>query len=98
MSIWEHFLNSLATRGGNILVLIFFVVGLFFAVLHVLHHGESAAVEVRTVVMSTFSGFSGALLQALVGGQSRQRAGEIPTPPNGKPIEIPANTDVPSRR
>lgn len=81
MERWEHFLNSLATRGGNIVILLLCASGLFFAVLHVLHHAETGT-EVRTVIMSTFSAFTGALLQALMGGSSRQRQGE-----NGKHVD-----------
>lgn len=79
MHRWEQFLNSLATRGGNIFLLAVFVLMLGGLVLHTLHHAEINT-EVKTVVLSTFSGFTGALIAALQGGGSRQRNGE-PNPP-----------------
>jgi hypothetical protein len=77
MNRWETFLNSLATRGGNILLLTFFVLFLGVLVVHVLHHPETNA-DVKTVLLSTFSGFTGALIAALQGGGSRQRNNEQP--------------------
>lgn len=88
MENWEHFLNSLATRGGNIVILLCVSVLLGFGVLHILHHGE-VNVEAKTVVLATFSAFTGALLQALMGGSSRQRQadrnGEV-APINGNGV------------
>lgn len=63
---WQYFLNSLATVGGNLLVLVLFVLLLLGLVLHVLHD-QGANGQIVTVVLSTFSGFAGALLQALRG-------------------------------
>ncbi len=67
MEAWKEFLDSLATRGGNVFLLGLFVGGFSLLVLHVLHHAEPNA-EVRTVVLSTFSTFTGALVGALTGG------------------------------
>lgn len=66
MKTWAAFLDSLGTRGGNILILLAATGGLFLAALHIMHHTDKS--EVATVVLSTFSGFSGALLNALVSG------------------------------
>jgi hypothetical protein len=63
---WQYFLNSLATVGGNLLVLVLFVLLLLGLVLYVLHD-TGANAQIVTVVLSTFSGFAGALLQALRG-------------------------------
>jgi hypothetical protein len=68
MDSWQKFLNSLGTPGGNLLLLVIFVSCLLGLVLHVLHHGDDG--QVTTVILSTFSGFSGALLQALRGRSS----------------------------
>jgi len=75
-SSWERFLNSLATRGGNILVLLILWLVMGMLVYHVLHHAEING-EAKTVVLTTFSGFTGALIAVLQGGQSRQRGGDV---------------------
>lgn len=75
LSSWERFLNSLATRGGNILLLALLWAGMGVLVWHILHHPE-VNVEAKTVVLATFSGFTGALTAMLQGGQSRQRAAD----------------------
>lgn len=74
MQKWQAFLNSISTPGGNLLLLAVFVSCLLGLVLHVLHHGDDN--QVTTVILSTFSGFSGALLQAL-----RGRSSDIPSIP-----------------
>lgn len=74
MTKWQFFLSSLSTPGGNLFLLVVFVGLLLALVLHVLHHSDSG--QVTTVILSTFSGFSGALLQAL-----RGRSSDIPTTP-----------------
>lgn len=66
MGYWERFLDGLSSRGANVLILLICSGGLFAAVFHILHHGDKS--EVATVVLSTFSGFTGALLNALVSG------------------------------
>ena len=66
MNAWAKFLDSLGSRGGNIFILLMANFGLFVAAMHMLHHGDKS--EIATVILSTFSGFSGALLNALVSG------------------------------
>lgn len=66
MNAWAKFLDSLGSRGGNIFILLLATGGLFLAAIHMLHHGDKS--EIATVILSTFSGFSGALLNALVSG------------------------------
>lgn len=73
METWQKFLNSISTPGGNLLLLAVFVSTLLGLVLHVLHHGDTG--QVQTVILATFSGFSGALLQAL-----RGRTSDVPAP------------------
>jgi hypothetical protein len=73
MDSWQKFLNSISTPGGNLMLLVLFVASLLGLVLHVLHHGDEG--QVQTVILTTFSGFSGALLQAL-----RGRSSDIPVP------------------
>ncbi len=74
MDRWQKWLNSIATPGGNLLVLSLFVIALLTVVIFEIHHGLEG--QVQTVVLSTFSGFSGALLQAL-----RGRSTDVPSPP-----------------
>lgn len=63
---WNEFLQSLGTRGGAIFLLtLIFLGGMFFS-LHLIHHGEAAS-PLAASLMSTFAGFSGALLMALKG-------------------------------
>lgn len=66
MDRWHQFLDSLATRGGNILLLFVAAALLMVLVMHVLHHDSTS--QTATVVTTIFSGFAGALLQALQGG------------------------------
>jgi hypothetical protein len=74
MQKWQSFLNSIATPGGNLLVLCIFVVALLVVMIFEIHHSDEG--QVQTVVVATFSGFSGALLQAL-----RGRTTDVPAPP-----------------
>ena len=73
MQKWQAFLTSISTPGGNLFVLCIFVSALLALVLHILHHGDNG--QVTTVILSTFSGFSGALLQGL-----RGRTSDVPPP------------------
>jgi hypothetical protein len=65
MKWWEEFADTLNTRGGTIALLFMSCVGLFFGVMHVMHHGDTG--QAAAVIISTFSGFTGALLVALTG-------------------------------
>ncbi len=71
VDIWHEFLDSLATIGGNIFNLIVLEVLFFFGVLHVLHHPEVNK-EAGSLIISTFSTVTGALMYALT---QRQRSG-----------------------
>jgi hypothetical protein len=70
---WQDFLNSLNTPGGNLALLVVFVGLLLVLVLHILHRGDTQGGQATTVILTTFSAFSGALLQAL-----RGRSSDIP--------------------
>ena len=63
---WQFFLNSLATVGGNLFLLAMFVLLFLGLVLYTLHDAN-ANMQVVTIVTSTFSSFSGALLLGLKG-------------------------------
>jgi hypothetical protein len=86
---WQKFLDSIATKGGNLLILavfvMFFFVSLFVMWMLKLDTGQS---QVVTVITATFSGFSGALLTALTGRQPDQRKTDTGTaaPPPPPPI------------
>ena len=69
MKLWDNFLSSLGTRGGAIFLLTcIFIVGACLSI-HLIHHGEAAS-PLAASLMSTFSGFAGALLLALKGTQT----------------------------
>jgi hypothetical protein len=72
MESWQKFLDSLATRGGNLFVLFVCFSGLLGLMIHVLHRSDSG--NVTMVVVSTFSGFSGALMATLTGIDSKKPA------------------------
>ena len=71
---WQKFLDSLRSPGGQLLILCFYVCTLLGLVIWVTSRdaGDSQA---QTVIISTFSAFSGALLGFLtgsaVGGQRK---------------------------
>jgi hypothetical protein len=77
--MWQKFLDSLSSKGGNLFILCAFVVFMLALVIWVTHRdaGDSQAV---TVILSSFSAFSGALLAALTGQQGGQRKSD-PEPP-----------------
>lgn len=70
MRAWQAFLDSLSTKGGNILVAAVLMLALGFALLF---HNADDYMEVRMLLISTFSGFAGALLAMLKGDASRQQ-------------------------
>jgi hypothetical protein len=76
MQSWQKFLDSLATKGGNLLVLFVCFAGLLGLLIHVLHHGDTG--NVSMVVVATFSGFSGALMATLTGKDSKEQSGPVP--------------------
>jgi len=99
MEKWSAFLESLASRGGNLLVMIMFVGGMLSLLVMFLYHPASQASDrIIMVVLSTFSGFAGALLNTLVGSathtatQAAAQAAKAngngstpPAPPAGTP-------------
>lgn len=74
---WIDFLNSIATRGGNIFVLLFLSVLLLVVELNLLLSGIEG--RPTNVVETAFNMGFGALIGILTGGLSRQR-----TTDNGK--------------
>ena len=85
MNHWQHFLDSLSTKGGNIVVALVVMVLLGAALLHTFHDATDS-MEARILMASTFSGFAGALLAMLKGDSSRQqmidrRESVLPAPP-----------------
>lgn len=81
---WQNFLNSLATPGGNLFALLLCVAAFTALVVHILHHGDDE--RVVTVILSTFSGFTSALLLAL-----RGRSTDIPAQKDGGTIDAKTN-------
>jgi hypothetical protein len=68
---WQDFLDSLSTKGGNILVLFCCVMVFIGVYLHIVHDGGDAALQ--PVAHDLVVGFGGALLGALSAGASRQQ-------------------------
>lgn len=64
MKRWNDFLDSMATGGGAILALMFFVVLFGFVSLHVMHH-PGYSEQMVTTFTGLLTGFAGALLGAL---------------------------------
>jgi hypothetical protein len=97
MQSWQEFLDSLATKGGNLLVLFVCFAGLLSLLIHVLHHGDTG--NVSMVVVSTFSGFSGALMATLTGKDSKEQSENTPgmkIPSNRAASAIPESAATPS--
>ena len=65
MKRWNDFLESLATGGGAILALMFFVVLFGFVSLHIMHHSAEFSDQMVTTFTGLLTGFAGALLGAL---------------------------------
>ena len=85
MNSWKLWLDSLASKGGNICTLLLVNVLLGCALVHVLHHSEINA-EARALVLSSFSGAFGALLFSLQNGGGQRKVDQgngLPKPENG---------------
>lgn len=67
MKRWQDFLDSLSTKGGNIMVAGVVMIGLTLA----MHHSHTA--DMFAVVRDLLVGFGGALLAMLKGDSSRQQ-------------------------
>jgi Na+/H+-dicarboxylate symporter len=63
LELWDGFLESLATRGGNLLLLAFFVVLFGSALVSLGDAGD----KIQGALLTTFSAFAGALIAALRG-------------------------------
>lgn len=85
MNRWKEFLDSLASRGGTILVLLLLVVIMGGFVMHILHSRESG--PIATLVENTFAGFVAALTLALTGQRMANgtNGGAKPTPAAAAP-------------
>ena len=93
MNRWKDFLDSLASRGGTILILLLLVAFFALAVIHVMHAGEKG--EIATVLISTFSSITGALTVALTGqrmanGNSNGKVPPPAAPQKGKDDAFPS--------
>jgi hypothetical protein len=79
---WQKWLDSLATKGGNLLILGMFVfVTLVLVIWIETKAGGDQNTRAETVILTTFSNFTGALLGAVVNQQRDQRKAD--TPPAG---------------
>lgn len=74
MKRWHIFLESLATRGGAIFVLIIANAALLAVVIYFAKHNELSGV-IATLIGQTFGNFSGALLLGLRLGPAEKKNG-----------------------
>lgn len=81
---WQDFLDSLSTKGGNILVLFCCVMVFIGVYLHIVHDGVDATLQ--PVAHDLVVGFGGALLGALSAGASRQQMQDRVDTATNKPI------------
>jgi hypothetical protein len=61
MNAWRNFVDSISSRGGTILILL--VITMVLGIM-VIRHGQDQG-EAASLIRSTFSAFSGALLTAV---------------------------------
>ena len=73
MERWEHFLNSLATKGGNIFLLFMFNLGIIGLCVHFIHAGETQN-NVVVGIVALLGNFAGALLYALTGTGGQRKS------------------------
>ena len=79
MKYFREFLDNIASPGGNLLILCFFVLATGWAMAQLRHGNEASNERVDTVMISVFSGFTGALLQALTAIHRTERIERIET-------------------
>ena len=91
VELWHSFLDSLATIGGNIMVLLIVWLLTGGGVVYLLHHPDVNGAA-RDLVASTFAGVNGALMYALTQGRrgvnvTRSADYQPPAPPK-PPTEV----------
>ena len=92
MEFWERFIESLASAGGSVFLLVLLVILFARAEIHLAYHPDGISQNLTVTLSNILMAFVGALVQAL---QSRAK------PPNGngsgdaKPPEIPVAPDAP---
>ena len=79
MKFFREFLDNIASPGGNLLILCFFVLVSGWAMAGLRNSAGSSSERVDTVMISVFSGFTGALLQALTAIHRTERIERIET-------------------
>lgn len=83
---WQDWLDSLSTKGGNILLMFLSVIALMFFMLHVVH--DQSDQSLISAAHDMLVGFGAALLAVLSGSSSKQQMTDrIDTarPPESKP-------------
>ena len=63
MNNWRNLIDSIASRGGSILILLLSTIVMGIMLVHIMHHGDSG--ESASLIRNSFAAFSGALLMAL---------------------------------
>jgi hypothetical protein len=85
MNRWSEVTGTVATRGGAIIILLLINITGWVITIHLIHHGE-ASTPVAASLISTFSGFSGALLLALKG--SSETSASATSGPSGSTASV----------
>jgi hypothetical protein len=86
VSFWTNFLNSLATRGGAIFILMVLSLTGFGITLHIIHHGEDSSM-VAAGLVTTLGNFTGALLLALKGSSETTSTATV-SPGGGATVRV----------
>jgi hypothetical protein len=63
MNAWRDLVDSVASRGGSIVILLLCTVVMGVMLVHIMHHGDTG--ESASLIRNSFAAFSGALLMAL---------------------------------
>lgn len=91
MQAWSDFTESLSAQGGTIALLFVCCVGLATLVIHIMHHNYGG--EAATVIIATFSAFTGALLTMLT-GRGKTNTSSTATSENGNVAVSTTTTEV----
>ena len=65
LEAWERFIESLATSGGSVFLLVFLVVLFARAEIHLVYHPEGVSDNLTVTLSNILMAFVGALVQAL---------------------------------
>lgn len=91
-SKWTNFLNSLATRGGAIFILMMLSLIGFGITIHIIHHGDDNNM-IAAGLVTTLGNFTGALLLALKGSSETTSTATV-SPEGGATVRVSDGTSA----